>query len=157
MLPCSSGRALLAGPDSVPGCTPQVRVPGDVLGALQGVWRDVALREVGHRIAPGFEEKEDLLTISDPGSAESHAHASASDVLDLVMQGRQYRLVDFGEHMLPPAPFALLVAEAMGDHMSAAEWETFTGPKADASLRATLQLQYALNVWPKFLERYSIS
>jgi len=25
------------------------------------------------------------------------------------------------------------------------------------NLRATLQLQYALNVWPKFLERYSIS
>ena len=87
----------------------------------------------------------------------SHPRASAGDVLDLVMQGRQYRLVDFGDHMLPPAPFALLVAEAMGDHMSAAEWETFTGPNADASLRATLQLQYALNVWPKFLERYCVS
>lgn len=86
----------------------------------------------------------------------SHAHAPAADVLDLVMQGRQYRLIDFGEHLLPPAAFALLVAEAVGDHMSATEWETFTGPKADASLRATLQLQYALNVWPKFLERYSV-
>ena len=86
----------------------------------------------------------------------SHAHASAADVLDLVMQGRQYRLVDFGEHMLPPAPFALLVAEAVGDHMTPDEWAAFTGPKADASLRATLQLQYALNVWPKFLERYCV-
>ena len=88
---------------------------------------------------------------------KSHPHAPAADVLDLVMLGRQYRLVDFGDHMLPPLPFALLVAEAMGDHMSATEWEALTGPKADASLRATLQLQYALNVWPKFLERYSIS
>jgi hypothetical protein len=87
----------------------------------------------------------------------SHPHAPASDVLDLVMRGRKDCLVDFGDHMLPPAPFALLVVEAMGDHMSAAEWEAFTGPNADASLRATLQLQYALNVWPKFLERYSIS
>jgi hypothetical protein len=86
----------------------------------------------------------------------SHAHAPAADVLDLVMQGRQYRLVDFGEHMLPPAPFALLVAEAVGDRMSPAEWEAFTGPLADANLRATLQLQFALNVWPKFLERYSV-
>jgi hypothetical protein len=86
----------------------------------------------------------------------SHGHASAEDVMDLVMQGRQYRLVDFGEHMLPPAPFALLVAEAMDDHMSPAEWEAFTGPKADANLRATLQLQFALNVWPKFLQRYNI-
>jgi hypothetical protein len=86
----------------------------------------------------------------------SHAHAPASDVLDLVMQGRQYRLVDFGEHMLPPAPFALLVAEAVGDHMTPDEWAAFTGPKADANLRSTLQLQFALNVWPKFLERYSV-
>ena len=86
----------------------------------------------------------------------SHGHASALDVLDLVMQGRQDCLLDFGEHMLPPAPFALLVAEAVGDAMSAAEWETFTGPKADANLRSTLQLQFALNVWPKFLQRYHI-
>ena len=86
----------------------------------------------------------------------SHGHASAQDVLDLVMQGRQNRLLDFGEQMLPPAPFALLVAEAMGDHMSPAEWEAFTGPKADANLRSTLQLQFALNVWPKFLQRYHV-
>jgi hypothetical protein len=86
----------------------------------------------------------------------SHDHASPADVLDLVMQGRQFRLLDFGEHMLPPAPFALLVAEAVGDAMSADEWEAFTGPKADANLRSTLQLQFALNVWPKFLQRYHI-
>jgi hypothetical protein len=86
----------------------------------------------------------------------SHGHASAQDVLDLVMQGRQNRLLDFGEQMLPPAPFALLVAEAMGDHMSPAAWEAFTGPKADANLRSTLQLQFALNVWPKFLQRYHV-
>ena len=86
----------------------------------------------------------------------SHGHAPAPDVLDLVMRGRQHRLLDFGEHMLPPSPFALLVAEAVGDHMSPAEWEAFTGPKADASLRSTLQLQYALNVWPKFLQRYHV-
>ena len=86
----------------------------------------------------------------------SHGHASARDVLNLVMQGRQERLIDFGEHMLPPAPFALLVAEAVGDHMSPAEWEAFTGPNADANLRSTLQLQFALNVWPKFLLRYRV-
>jgi hypothetical protein len=86
----------------------------------------------------------------------SHAHASAADVLDLVMLGRQFRLIDFGEHMLPPAPFALLVAEAVGDAMTPAEWEAFTGPQVDANLRSTLQLQFALNVWPKFLQRYHI-
>jgi|SRR5512138_2802271 hypothetical protein len=86
----------------------------------------------------------------------SHGHASAADVLDLVMQGRQFRLIDFGEHMLPPSPFALLVAEAVGDAMSPAEWEAFTGPNADANLRSALQLQFALNVWPKFLLRYHV-
>lgn len=86
----------------------------------------------------------------------SHPRAGAADVLDLVMQGRQDRLLDFGDHMLPPAPFALLVAEAVGDLMSAAEWEASTGPKADANLRSALQLQYALNVWPRFLMRYRI-
>jgi hypothetical protein len=90
------------------------------------------------------------------GLRASHADAPAADVLDLVMLGRQYRLIDFGEHLVPPAPFALLVAEAVGDRMSCAEWEAFTGPNADARLRATLRLQYALNVWPKFLERYSV-
>ena len=44
----------------------------------------------------------------------------------------------------------------MGDHMSPAEWEAFTGPNADANLRSTLQLQFALNVWPKFLQRYHV-
>lgn len=86
----------------------------------------------------------------------SHGHAPAADVFDLVMRGRQFRLIDFGEHMLPPSSFALLVAEAVGDAMSAAEWEAFTGPNADANLRSTLQLQFALNVWPKFLQRYHI-
>lgn len=86
----------------------------------------------------------------------THAHAPARDVLDLVMQGRQGRLVDFGEQMLPPAPFALLVADALDDLMSSADWAACTGPKADASLRSALRLQFALNVWPKFLQRYHV-
>ena len=45
--------------------------------ALQGVCRDVGLREVRHGIAPGLEEHEDVLAVGDPGSAEAHAHASA--------------------------------------------------------------------------------
>jgi hypothetical protein len=86
----------------------------------------------------------------------SHSHVPAIEVLDLVMQGRRHRLIDFDDNMIPPAAFALLVAEAMGGGLSAAEWEALTGPKADTIVRATLQLQYALNVWPKFLVRYSL-
>jgi hypothetical protein len=50
-------------------------VPAGVLGALLGVWRDVALQEVSDRIAAGFEEQEGVLAIGDPDSAEAHAHA----------------------------------------------------------------------------------
>ena len=44
----------------------------------------------------------------------SHAHAPGCDVLDLVMRGRSPWLEDLLAHMVPPAPFALLVAEAVG-------------------------------------------
>ncbi|MBL8319938.1 MAG: hypothetical protein JNJ42_16130 [Burkholderiaceae bacterium] len=86
----------------------------------------------------------------------SHAHAPAVDVLDLVMRGRHDRLLDFGLHMVPPDPFAILVAQAMGDPMPAEDWEAFTGPEADPRLRAAMRLQFALNLWPLFLQRYNI-
>ncbi|MFO1216831.1 MAG: hypothetical protein U1E89_00450 [Burkholderiaceae bacterium] len=86
----------------------------------------------------------------------SHAHAPALDVLDLVMRGRHGRLLDFGTHMVPPDAFAILVAEAMADPIPPADWAAFTGPDADPRLRAAMRLQFALNVWPLFLERYAV-
>lgn len=86
----------------------------------------------------------------------SHPHAPPRDVLDLVMRGRRGRLIDFGDHMVPPDGFAILVAEAMGDPMAPADWAAFTGPEADPRLRAAMRLQFALNVWPLFLQRYDI-
>lgn len=86
----------------------------------------------------------------------SHPHAPPLDVLDLVMRGRQGCLLDFGLHMVPPDPFAILVAQAMGDPMPPEDWESFTGPEADPRLRAAMRLQFALNLWPLFLQRYNI-
>lgn len=86
----------------------------------------------------------------------SHPHAPPREVLDLVMRGTEDRLLDFGAHMVPPEPFAVLVAQAMGDPMTPDEWLAFTGPEADARLRSALRLQFTLNVWPLFLERYRI-
>jgi hypothetical protein len=75
VLPRSSRRAVLARPDGVPGREPEVVMSGRVLGALQRVWRDVCLREVGYRIAARLEEHQDVLAIGNPGSAEAYAHA----------------------------------------------------------------------------------
>src|SRR6202012_1856340 len=56
---------------------PEIEVLGGMFDAFQGVWRNVALGEVGYRIAPRFEKYEDALTIGDPDSPEAHAHAPA--------------------------------------------------------------------------------
>jgi hypothetical protein len=85
---------------------------------------------------------------------ESHPHAPAVDVLDLAMQGHEVWLEDFFEHMVPPSPFALLVAEAVGDFSPPAEWCALTGLNADARVREAMQQSYAEHVWPKFVERY---
>jgi len=68
---------LLVRADAVPGREPEIGVLGGMLGAFQGVWRNIDLRKVGYRIAAWFEEQEDMLTIGDPDSPEAHAHAPA--------------------------------------------------------------------------------
>jgi hypothetical protein len=45
-----------------------------MLGALESVWRDIGLREISHRVVARFEEQKNILAISDPVSAEAHAH-----------------------------------------------------------------------------------
>lgn len=87
----------------------------------------------------------------------SHPHAPAADVLDLVMEGRQPWLEDFFDHMMPPDPFALLVAEAVGDFSPPAEWRALTGPNADEKVRAFMQQEYANSVLPKFVRHYGFS
>jgi hypothetical protein len=77
VLPRPSRRdVLLVSPDAVPGREPEVGVQGSMLGAFQDVWRNVGLREVGHRIAARFEEHEDILAVGDPDSPKAHTHAS---------------------------------------------------------------------------------
>lgn len=65
----------------------------------------------------------------------SQPHIQAADVLDLVMRGRDCLLDDFLGHMVPPSSFALLVAEAVGDGMTAGEWIAFTGNNANEGSR----------------------
>src|SRR5262245_466509 len=85
---------------------------------------------------------------------KSHPHVPAADLLDLVIRERGPWLKDFFDRMVPPDPFALLVAEAVGDFSPTAEWLALTGPKADERVRAAMQRSYAEQVLPKFLRRY---
>lgn len=84
----------------------------------------------------------------------SHPHAPARDVLDLVIRGRGLWLEDFFERMVPPDPFALLVAEAVGDFSPPAEWLALTGPNSNDGVRAAMRQNYAETVLPKFVKRY---
>jgi len=87
----------------------------------------------------------------------SHPQALAVDVPDLPVRGREYWLEDFFDHMVPPSPFALLVAEAVDDCMTAAEWRGMTGPNADPRVRDTLVQIYRESVSPKFGRRHGFS
>lgn len=87
----------------------------------------------------------------------SHPRAPAVDVLDLVICNRGLWLEDFFDRMVPPDPFALLVAEAVGDFSPPAEWLALTGPNADERVREAMRQQYAESVLPKFVRRYGIS
>ena len=86
----------------------------------------------------------------------SHPHAPAIDVLDLAIKGRGAWLEDFFEYMVPPSPFALLVAEAMGDLSLPPEWQALTGPNADEKMRAAMRQSYSEQVLPKFVKRYGL-
>jgi hypothetical protein len=86
----------------------------------------------------------------------AHAHKPALDVLDLVMKDRRHRLPEFGELALPPAPFALVVAEALDGGMTADEWALMTGFRADPALRTAVLDLWAAEVWPRFVQRYGV-
>lgn len=84
----------------------------------------------------------------------SHPHAPPLDVLDLVIRGREPWLDDLREHLIPPSPFALLVAEAFGDVSPADEWRALSGPNADPAVRAAMRRMYDECVLSKFVRRY---
>jgi len=79
----------------------------------------------------------------------------ALDVLDLAMEGRETWLEDFFDHLVPPSPFAMLVAEAVGDCVTANEWVGICRQLDDKG-RAHMQQVYAESVWPKFVKRYGV-
>jgi hypothetical protein len=88
---------------------------------------------------------------------KSHPCAPAIDILDLVMRGRaNLWLEDLFEHMVPPAPFALFVAQALGDASPSAEWLALTGPAADEKVRTFMRRSYDQTVLLRFCRRYGL-
>ena len=87
----------------------------------------------------------------------SRVDAPALDVLDLVMKDRRRQLPDFGDLALPPAPFALTVAEAFDRGMSVDDWALMTGSLADPTLRTAVLGIFASEVWPRFVQRYGLA
>lgn len=78
------------------------------------------------------------------------------DVLDQVMRGRTGRPVEFGELATPPAPFALLVAEAFDGGMLPSDWVGLWCGNSHPRIRAFLLQLWADEVWPQFIVRYSL-
>lgn len=85
----------------------------------------------------------------------SHPQAPALDVLDLVMTGHHHQRIDF-DGLAPPAPFALVIAEVFDRGTDVDDWARWSAPGADPALRSTLLGVWTTEVWPKFLERYSL-
>lgn len=78
----------------------------------------------------------------------SHPAAPALDTLDIVMQGRQGQRLDFGGLGIPPAAFALVVADALDCGMIMQDWKALLGPQIDPAIRATLMQVWRDEVCP---------
>ena len=74
-------------------------------------------------------------------------------VLDLAMQGRIGRRINFGNLATIPSPFSLLVAEAFNGGMLPSDWEGLWRFNPEPRLRKLL-----MDIWayedPKFAARY---
>jgi hypothetical protein len=78
VLPRSPRRDVsLVCPNAVPGRGPKIGVLSDMLRAFQHMWRNIGLREIGHRITARLEKQEHPFAIGDPASPKAHAYAAA--------------------------------------------------------------------------------
>lgn len=80
----------------------------------------------------------------------------ALDVLDQCMRGRPGRRVDFGDLTTPPAPFALLIAEAFDGGMRPDDWAGLWHCNSHPRIRGFLLNLWADEVWPQFRVRYGL-
>lgn len=80
----------------------------------------------------------------------------ALDVLDEAMQAHRSRLVDFGDLIDLPSPFALLVVEAFDRGMCVADWAGLWHGIRHPKIRGVPLSLWADEVWPQFRVRYGV-
>ena len=85
----------------------------------------------------------------------SHPAAPTLDILDLVLQGRRARPIDFGE-VSPVSPFGLLVVEAFDRGMPVSDWIGFYR-YPDPRVIAALDDIWRKEVWPAFTAHFGIA
>lgn len=81
----------------------------------------------------------------------------ALEVLDHAMRGRYGHRIDFGDLATPPAPFGLLVVEALDGGMPRGDWEGLWRCNSHNEVRPFLLRVFVDEVWPRFRVRYSCS
>jgi hypothetical protein len=77
----------------------------------------------------------------------------ALDTLDQVLLGQDVLAADFGGDVIPPAPFALLIAAAF-DTRRAEQWEKMAA--ADPAEQRALLVLWEREIWPRFVARYGL-
>ena len=85
----------------------------------------------------------------------SHLAVPTMDILDLVLQGRRARPLNFGA-VSPVSPFGLLVVDAFDRGMSVSEWIGFYR-YPDPRVIAALDDIWRKEVWPAFTAHFGIA
>ena len=85
----------------------------------------------------------------------SHPAVPTMDILDLVLQGRRARPLNFGA-VSPVSPFGLLVVEAFDRGMPVGDWIGFYR-YPDPRVIAALDGIWRKDVWPAFTAHFGIA
>jgi hypothetical protein len=85
----------------------------------------------------------------------SHPAVPTMDILDLVLQGRRTRPLNFGA-ISPVSPFGLLVVEAFDRGMPVSDWIGFYR-YPDPRVIAALDDIWRKEVWPAFTAHFGIA
>jgi hypothetical protein len=80
----------------------------------------------------------------------------AVEVLDHVMRGHFGSQINFDDLATPPAPFALLIAEAFDRGMQASDWAGLWRGNEHPQIRPYLLSVWRDEIWPIFMVRYSL-
>jgi hypothetical protein len=85
----------------------------------------------------------------------SHPAVPTTDILDMFLQGRQTRLLNFGE-ISPVSPFGLLAVEVFDRGMPVSDWIGFYR-YPDPRVTAALDDIWRTAVWPAFTAHFGIA